>query len=298
MIIREDLSFCAFKDLVDVELSEDIIDFYGGMSTNHNAADLSLRNLDNYKVFELIHIWPYIKKLYDPYVQSAYMALKAQKIVYPSSKTYPMYIGMSVPIFKYVYLTSNILYVQMLKVINSKESCSYNDVWQELLEPQGKPKGYDVESFKGLIKNKLIAIHHHQRATYYEITPFGKTILKIAEINDKINNVLKYSKSKDINLEDYLITSGQILDVVKSIFDTKSDIQAIGSHGYWLNKLIEFLKNNEQFYNMFFNCGAIKAYIDSHPNKLQMDAFKKVLAKITKKHNKKKTNQSQRQLPP
>jgi hypothetical protein len=286
MIIREDLSFRAFKDLVDVDLSEVIIDFYGGMSTNHNAADLFLCNLDNYKVFEPTRIWPYVKKLYDSYVQSAYMSLKANN----SFKNYPTYISVSVPDFKYMRLTSNILYVQMLKIINGKESCSYNDVWQELLKPQGKPKGCDVESFKGLIKNKLIAIHHHQRATYYEITPFGKTILKIVEINDKINKVLQYSKSKDINLEDYPITPGQILDIVKSIFDTNSDIQAIGSHGYWLNKLIEFLKNNEQFYNMFFNCDAIKAYIDSHPNKLQMDAFKKVLAKITKKHSKKKTN--------
>lgn len=197
---------------------------------------------------------------------------------------------------KFITRTLGNLYVKML-ACTEDEPCSYHEIYHRLLEPKGKPFGNDVESFKNLEINGLVEIDHlgKYKRKYMRLTPLGRIVLENAKKNDVAYKVLRhFMKFKD-DFDTYLIevnfnietmddiSPNSFVAMLAAILDDNSVLHEIGSYAYWCSKLLDSLKKNERFFEIF-NCPEVNEYLDNNSSNSNVQNFKKVLSKISKKY--------------
>jgi hypothetical protein len=103
---------------------------------------------------------------------------------------------------KFLHLNKDMIYVKMLNVFNDGNPYSYIDVFNSVLKPQGKRKGYNIDQFKNLINEGYIQysnVGNTGKTRYYKITDFGKSILEMASINNAAYRVIRHFTKCDNN---------------------------------------------------------------------------------------------------
>lgn len=174
-------------------------------------------------------------------------------------------------------VTSKLIYVKMLNVFADGGKYSYMDCWEKILKPQGKTKGYNTDTFRGLIFDKFITfVEKGQRnKLLYSITPLGRLILETAKANEPANRVMQHflgKKNKDpiakmmqddlLGLETYKdVMPNAIIDMLKSVFDSDGSIRKIGSHIYWINRIVTSYRTIPYFREIFNN-DDVQMYLD------------------------------------
>lgn len=196
---------------------------------------------------------------------------------------------------KFLHLNKDIVYIKMLNVFNDGNPYSYIDVFNSVLKPQGKRKGYNIDQFKNLINEGYIQysnVGNTGKTRYYKITEFGKSILEIASINNAAYRVIRHFTKCDNNefiakmIQEDLeggeswndLSPETLIIMLKSIFE--GDIHKIGSHCYWMNKLIESYKKSNIIRNAI-NHEDVKSYINTLTiSNTEAKNFKRCIAKL------------------
>ena len=200
---------------------------------------------------------------------------------------------------KFLSRTLGNLYVKMLACMEDTP-CSYNEIYNMVLKHRGKSFGTDIESFKNLEINGLAEIDHlgKYKRKYMKLTRLGKIVLETAKKNHVAYKVLRhFMKFKD-DFDSYLvevnfnietmddISPKSFVDMLVAILDDNGVLHEIGSYTYWCNKLIDTLKKNERFFEMF-DCPEVNTWLDNNLSNPSVQNFKKVFDKISKKYARK-----------
>ena len=159
-------------------------------------------------------------------------------------------------------VNEHLLYIKFLKMFENGTRHTYLDVYNMFLQPRGKKFGNDKDTFIGLADRCMIEedgkIGHNKA---YKITDFGREILRIASVNNRVHRVLRhYMKFKGDDVYVDLVSSALTnedftpdndIDIVCKMLDELlvpgSDVQTIGSHYHWCNQLLKCLKTSEAF---------------------------------------------------
>lgn len=140
--------------------------------------------------------------------------------------------------------------------------------WDEINPKIGIPKGNDIECWHSLIHRNLIAFSskHERGRKFYTITPLGKDILRVTEINHVFYRIARWFKMKGDIYSKFLMadvndtTDSPIVDLVpenflalaKALFDPSSELNRIGSSYKWMNSFVWLTKNSRNFYEQFY----------------------------------------------
>ena len=207
-------------------------------------------------------------------------------------------------ITKFMHATLDNVYVRMLNTFDGKVSC-WKNTFNEVFPNQTHM--FDMDSFKYLVKERLISFDHKEGNTkYYHITDNGQKVLDIARDNYAASRVLAWfdGKTTDENIyakvidndimckrnsaEDFLPNT--ICKMLSSLLDTSSAMYEIGSAFRFLNKLIMSLSKYDFLFSAFDN-SEVRQWIDD--NALKMDTVKKFKCFFDKLSKKKTNNHKQ-----
>lgn len=258
----------------------------------------SSKMLQDYtKIFKPIPVLNFAKKFIDVANPNIFKKLY---FTYSKPKFISAYSQCNVDTFiLYTMRTLGNLYIKMLSCIEDMP-CSYQDIYDRLLKPKGKPFGNDVESFKNLEIKGLTEIDHigKYKKKFFKLTPLGRLVLETAKKNNVAYKVLRhFMKFKD-DFDSYLvevnfnpetmddITPISFVEMLDAILNDNSVLHEIGSYAYWCHKLLDSLKKSELFFEMF-NCPEVNSYLDNNVNNQNVQKFKKMLVKISEKYNRK-----------
>ncbi len=165
---------------------------------------------------------------------------------------------------KFLKVTRNLLYIKFLMFIDKHPKCSYHEIWQNVIYPLlKKDKGHDIDLVKNMVFEGLtyIADYGKYRAPLYSTTELGKRILSIVEVNEDIYRVVRHFTvdpeeyaTKIIN-EDLMgdgeswndLSVDTVNNMLDELFDPDSRVQDIGSHFYWINKIMSVYKASKDF---------------------------------------------------
>ena len=214
-------------------------------------------------------------------------------------KTFDRYSNANVDKYcKFMTRTLGNLYVKMLAEL-AKRPCSYDDIYTSVLAPKGIAYGNDVGTWRSLFETGLSQLDHKgaKGRKFYSLTALGKAVLDTAEKNHVAYKVLRhFMKFKD----DFEVYSLQVnfnpetmndmdpqsfVDMLDAVLNESSDLHAVGSYAYWCNKIIDCLKKNINFFELF-NCPEVNAYLEKNASCPTVQRFNKIWDKICKKHAK------------
>ena len=187
----------------------------------------------------------------------------------------------------------NLLYIKMLKVFEDGNSYHYEDVWNNILKPNGIKFGNDKDTYNMLINKSMIVFDHYgsKQKKYYRITEFGKYILNISDINEDAYRIIRhFDKDPDLQRERIMnedlmgigeswndLTEDSLTKMVGSIFT--GDIYKIKSNYYWINKIINCYKKVKDFRILFTD--NIREFMNSiAKTNTEMSRFIELLNKI------------------
>ena len=203
--------------------------------------------------------------------------------------------------YKYMTRTTGQLYIKMLAAIEHCGDASYHEVYRMVLKPRGLKFGNDTELFKSLSINGLVELDHigKYKRKFFRLSALGKIVLDTAKKNDVAYNVLRHFMKMDgcdfdqkmINIQLNVDTLNDVqpesfVSLVKAILDNKSSLYETGSYAYWCNKLVECLKKNKDFFEIF-NCEEVKTWLESNKSMKSVQRFIDVMNSISKKHARK-----------
>lgn len=257
---------------------------------------------DNHKIFESVAIDSYLKRYVNAAKEVCRQSHHTPRFFYQSkyliynTESYAEKFAKDL-FSKYIRITRGKLYIKCLMFINEQSvGQSYNDIWNNILRPLGKPKGHDKDLIAGMELNGLTTIvgYGKYKAPLYGITSLGKEVLNAVNANEAAYRVLRHFMvdpdeyaMKIIN-EDLLgtgeswndLTPETVINFLKETFDSNSSIQKIGSHFYWINKFINAYNESQDFRDLIRK-PEITAFIsrialENEPAK----RFQKKLAKI------------------
>ena len=202
---------------------------------------------------------------------------------------------------KYLTRTTGQMYVKMLDVIDHKGEASYRDIYDCLLKPKGKSFGNGAESFRNCETKGLMELDHRDKykRKFFRLTALGKLVLETAKKNDIAYRVLRHFMKLDEGCDfdqkmitiqlnpDTLndVTPEAFTSMLEAILDSKSELYEVGSYAYWCNKLVEALKKNPSFLEIF-NCPEVNAWLEANQTVPAVQRFSKVFSKIMKKSKK------------
>lgn len=208
-------------------------------------------------------------------------------------------VGFFKPLIK---VNESMLYIKFLKIFEDCKHHSYQDIYDEFLLPHGKPYGNDKDTFMILVKKNLIEEDGKglKGTKLYKITDFGKEILRIASVNNRVHRVLKhFTKFSDdavwadiistaLTSEDYVSDDDpKIVNIMlDEILCPGSNMQQIGSHYFWCKQLVKCMKKSKEFYELLSSpevVDHISKMAKEIPGFVQLDQMlKKTAKKIAK----------------
>lgn len=211
-------------------------------------------NKDSYKIFspsETNYVYPLVQ-MFKTQANGHYFGYKHPDCVLESRMG------------KFLKVTRNLIYIKCLAFIDKNPKSSYHDIWQNVIYPLlKKPKGHDFDLVKNLPFEGLTYISDYgkYKAPLYASTVLGKRVLDIVAINENIYRVIRHFvvdpeeyATKIIN-EDLMgdgeswndLSSETVNNMIDKLFDPNGDIQTIGSHFYWINKIMSVYKASKDF---------------------------------------------------
>ena len=260
--------------------------------------------IDSHKITEPAFAADFVKKFIDAAPQNALHRTRIwEPGVWPSRWDYsPKYGTENINKFaKYMTRTTGQLYIKMLEAIDACGDASYHDVYARVLQPRGLKFGYDINLFKSCETNGLMEIDHlgKYKREFFRLTALGKLVLETAKKNDIAYKVLRHFMKIDegcdfdekmikIQLNPETLDDVQpeaFTNMLEAILDKKSSLYETGSYAYWCNKLIECLKKNEGFLELF-NCQEVNDWLKAHTDMPTVQRFSDVFKKIIKKFKK------------
>ena len=199
---------------------------------------------------------------------------------------------------KYVNVSRAKIYVQMLKVFEDGKHHHYSDIYDILFKPNNCNYGHDMDLFKmlrstGMIGNKTEGA---RGKLFYSITPFGKKILEMADINEAAYRIIRhFTSDPDLAREKFMredlmgigqswndLTEDSLKEMLESVFSPNGKIFKIKSHHYWVNKIVKCYKTSDEFRAMF--TPSIKAMMENMAtDNVYMAKFLKLTNKVDKK---------------
>jgi hypothetical protein len=262
---------------------------------------------DSFKIFEPVDNRPFIKKIIDACDNSC---LPKIYLGFDYSTFEPKYAECSkdsdytyCKFKKYVSLSQAMLFVRLLMPFKNDAVLSYNDVFPIVFDTSRYSLGHDKDSFLSLLSKKLICFDHKgkYKRPYYKITPLGKKVCEIAEINSIAYKVLRHVMKLDSKNENAVCATMIKIDtnpeyfsdllpetfvsLLDELFNEKSKMHEIGSYAYWCSKLVKCLKDNKFFFDMFV-CDEVNAYLRENESNHAVSNFKHLLEKLRKNHEK------------
>ena len=202
---------------------------------------------------------------------------------------------------KYITRTMGHVYVKILDIIDRRGSASYYDFYDEILKPKGKPVGNDVEMFRNLEFQGLTELDHlgKYKRKFFKLTALGKLVLETAKKNQPAYKVLRHFMKLDDGCDFYQklvavqldpetaddTTPEAFTNMLEAILSGKSSLYEAGSYAYWCNKLVEALKKNDDFLELF-NCPEVNAWLEASQTVPAVQRFSKIFKKIVAKSNK------------
>ena len=199
---------------------------------------------------------------------------------------------------KYVNVSRAKIYVQMLKVFEDGNLHHYSDIYDLLFKPNNCNYGHDIDLFKmlrttGMIGNETKGA---RGKLFYSITPFGKKILEIADINEAAYRIIRhFTSDPDLAREKFMredlmgigqswndLTEDSLKEMLESVFSPNGKIFKNKSHHYWVNKIVKCYKTSDEFRAMF--TPSIKAMMKNMAtDNVYMARFLKLTNKVDKK---------------
>ena len=200
-----------------------------------------------------------------------------------------------------IYSTNGTVTMKMLKIFEDGNEHHYDNIWSALFPD--KNKGHDIDCFRGLINNKFIAFSskHNHGKMFYKITPIGRDVLKICDVNQPYCRIFRWIKFKGNNIYEAMmkadlqrgentsmdLSDESMLDLLKNIFDKTSKMRKIGSAYRWLNNVINAYKQNDQVYSLMNSELVVNWMNDNSLTNPEINRFKARIEKIGKIRNKK-----------
>lgn len=199
---------------------------------------------------------------------------------------------------KYVNVSRAKIYIQMLKVFEDGNLHHYSDIYDLLFKPNNCNYGHDMDLFKMLRSTGMIGNETKgaRGKLFYSITPFGKKILEMADINEAAYRIIRhFTSDPDLAREKFMhedlmgigqswndLTEDSLKEMLESVFSPNGKIFGIKSHHYWVNKIIKCYKTSDEFRAMF--TPSIKAMMENMAtNNVYMSRFLKLTNKVDKK---------------
>lgn len=200
-----------------------------------------------------------------------------------------------------IYSTNGTVTMKMLKIFEDGNEHHYDDVWFALFPD--KNKGHDMDCFRGLMQSKFIAFSskHKYGKIFYKITPAGRDVLKICDVNQPYCRIFRWIKFKGNNIFEAMmktdlqygentsmdLSAESMLDLLKNIFDKTSKMRKIGSAYRWLNHVINAYKQNDQAYSLI-NSELVMSWINENSlTNPEINRFKTRIERIGKIREKK-----------
>ena len=262
---------------------------------------MNIPNASN--VFEQADMFPFAKPFIDTCVANDEFAYKSRRWNWNTGKyegeRLPKYDEQNIKHFsKYVYRTLGNVFVKMLSCMENM-SCSYHEIYNQILAPRGKSFGNDQLLFFDMERRGLMELDYlgKYKRRFFKLTDLGRLVLETAKKNNVAYKVLRHFIKLQDDFDVYMIqtsfnpettfdvTPMAFVDMLDAIFDENGDLHKIGSYSYWCVKLLDSLKKNENFFKLF-NCTEVNGWIDAHMSNPSVRKFCKVFDKIIKKHTK------------
>lgn len=266
--------------------------------------DMNAQIHDYYGIVESRPALDFVKKFIDAAPKNALAFYYAGDWPNGHKEYAPMYSTENVNKFsKYITRTMGHMYIKILDIIDRHGDASYYDFHAEILKPKGKPVGNDVELFKNLESQGLTELDHlgKYKRKFFRLTALGKLVLETAKKNQPAYRVLRHFMKIDENCDFYQKLVAVQLDpetaddttpeaftgMLEAILSGRSSLYEVGSYAYWCNKLVEALKKNDDFLELF-NCPEVNAWLEANQTVSTVQRFNALFKKIVAKSQKEK----------